>query len=177
MRLLALGLLVAAILAACGDSESGRGDSSASEATSTSAEATSAEFVRRVDALCKSVSPRLTQIQARIIRARDAARAGRASLPKTFETFAALLRQASTIAGRFETSLRQMEAPRSERRFRGALLRSVEQSSSNLQQQVRAAERQDAVELRDLSRQGTVITARNKGLVTGHGGFRFCGRG
>jgi len=62
-----------------------------------------------------------------------------------------------------------------ERAFYDALVDSLERGSVNLRQQERAAEAQDAVRLRDLSVNGSLINAKQKGLITGHGGFRFCG--
>lgn len=161
MRQLVLGVIVAALLAGCGGSDSEDG---------------SEEFVRRVDALCKEANPELAEINTALTRARDAARAGRVSLPKTFETFAMLLRRASATSGRFEARLRDIAAPRAEQDFHDALLASVAKGTSNLRQQISAAERRDAVALRDLSQKGTLFNARSKALVAGHGGFRFCGR-
>ncbi|HWC26194.1 MAG TPA: hypothetical protein VG474_06380 [Solirubrobacteraceae bacterium] len=137
---------------------------------------TSAEFVRRVDALCKETNPELAEIMTALTNARDAGRAGRVSRPDTFEVFATLLRRASATTERFEERLRAIEVPRRERAFHAALVNSVAEGSSNLRQQVSAAEAQDASRLRDLSVQGSVINARGKGLLAGHGGFRFCGR-
>jgi hypothetical protein len=98
------------------------------------------------------------------------------SLPKTFETFAVLLRRARATTERFRSQLRAVEVPRRERAFYDALTDSLAKGASNLREQLSAAEAQDAVRLRDLSVQGSVINAKGKGLITGHGGFRFCGR-
>ena len=157
---LVLGVVIAALLAGCGDSDSEDGGD---------------EFVRQVDALCEQTNPDLAEINAALIRARDAARAGRVSPSETFETFATLLRRATAITGRFEARLREIDPPPEERDFHEDLLDSVERGAANVREQIRAAEREDAIELRELSQEGSLLNARTKGLVTGHGGFRFCG--
>ena len=159
---LVLGVVVAALLAGCGGSDSDNGGD---------------EFVRQVDALCRQTSPELAEINTALISARDAARAGRVSAPKTFETFATLLRRATAITERFEARLREIAPPPAERDFHDELVDSVEQGAANLRQQIRAAEREDAVELRELSQQSSLLSARTKGLFAGRGGFRSCGRG
>lgn len=72
--------------------------------------------------------------------------------------------------------MRYVDVPRREAAFHDALIDSVDEGSSNLRRQVSAAEAQDAGRLRDLSVKGSVINARGKGLIAGHGGFRSCGR-
>ena len=163
MRHLLLSALVGALLAGCGGSDSGSDDASD-------------EFVRQVDALCEQANPQLAEINAALMRARDAARAGQVSPRETFETFATLLRRADTTTQGFEDRLRKISPPEEEREFHANLLDSIEQGRANLRQQIGAAEREDAVALRDLSQQGSQLNARTKGLVTGHGDFRFCGR-
>jgi hypothetical protein len=153
--------MVGALLAGCGGSDSeGGGD----------------DFVTRVDAVCKEANPELTGVNAALIRARDEARAGRAEPRQTFAAFATLLRRASAVTDRVEARLRAIVPPAPEREFHAALLDSLGQGSSNLREQIAAAERRDAAALRDLSRKGALLNERTKGLVTGHGGFRFCGR-
>ena len=161
MRQLALGLMAAALLAGCGGSDSDDGGE---------------DYVRRVDALCRTANPELAEINAALIRARDATRAGRVSAAKTFKTFATLLRRASATTDRLEAGLRQITPPSEERDFHGALIGALEEGDANLRRQISAAERRDAAALRDLSRQASLASARSKGLVAGHGGFRFCGR-
>lgn len=175
MRYPVFGVIVLATLAGCGGSDSEGGDSRR-PVPPAEVPLTSDEFVRRVDALCKDTNPELAEIMTALTKARDAGRAGRVSLPKTFEAFATLLRRADATTGRFRARLRAIEVPRRERAFYDALIESVEEGSSNLRQQVSAAEAQDAGRLRDLSVNGSVINARGKGLIAGHGGFRFCGR-
>ena len=160
MRVPVFGVIVLATLAGCGGSDS-EGD----------------DFVRRLDALCKVTNPELAEINTALTEARDAGRAGRVSVPETLDTFATLLRRAEETTGRFEARLRAMEVPKGERAFHDDLLDSVEKGSSNLGRQVNAAEARDAVRLRDLSVAGSEINARGKGLIAGHGGFRYCGRG
>ena len=162
MRLLALGIIVAIAFAGCGGSDS---------------DGESDEFVRQVDALCADARPELAEIRAAIIRARDAARAGRVSAPETFDTFAALLRRAGTIRDRFEARLRSIEPPSGEKEFHEALLESVERGAANLREQVSAAEEEDAVRLRELSTEGSLIQSERTGLIAGHGGFEECGQG
>ena len=149
------------VLAGCGGSDSADGGD---------------QFVRRVDALCKQANPELAEINAALIRTRDASRAGRVSQSRTFQTFAKLLRRASTVTDRFHAQLREVTPPSPEREFHDMLLDSVEQGSSNLRRQITAAERRDAVALSELSKKGSVFNARSKGLLAGHGGFRVCGR-
>ena len=175
MRHPVLGVIVLAALAGCGGSDSEDGDSRRS-APPAEAQLTSDEFVRRVDGLCKDTNPELAEIMSALTKARDAGRGGRLSLPKTFEAFATLLRRADAITERFRARLGAIEVPMREKAFHDALLASVEEGSSNLRRQVRAAEARDAARLRDLSVEGSVINARGKGLIAGHGGFRFCGR-
>ena len=178
----AVALTIAlAALAGCGGSDDDDGGGSAGAgrtATSTTAEGTptGGEFVRRVDALCREANPELARTAAAIMRARDAARAGRASLPETFEAFAALLRQAGVTTDRLRTRLRAIEPPQRERAFHDALLRSLDQGAANLRRQRAAALARDARRLRDLSVRGSLINERGKGLIVGHGGFRHCGR-
>lgn len=176
MRYPVLGVIVLAALAGCGGSDPEDGDSRQPAASSAEAQLRSEAFVRRVDALCKETNPELAEIMTAVTKARDAGRAGRVSLPKTFESFATLLRRANATTERFRARLRAIEVPRRERAFYDALIDSVEEGSSNLRQQVSAAEAHDARRLRDLSVEGSVINAKGKGLIAGHGGFRFCGR-
>jgi hypothetical protein len=177
MKPLVLGVIVASILVGCGGSDSEDDNSRGSARSSAGTRLTKAEFVRRLDALCKDANPELAQIRTALVKARDAGRAGRVSVPKTLDTFAVLLRRARAVTERFETRLREIEAPRAERRFYGALVDSVEESSVNLRQQVRAAEAQDASTLSDLSVKSTIIDTERRGLFAGHGGFQTCGRG
>lgn len=170
-------IVILAALAGCGGADSQDGDSRRPAPPGADARRAGDEFVRRVDALCRETDPERAEIMAALTRARDAGRAGRVSLPKTFEAFATLLRRASAATERFGERLRAIEVPRRERAFHDSLIGSVEEGSSNLRQQVRAAEARDATRLRDLSVQSSVINARGKGLIAGHGGFRFCGRG
>ncbi len=172
-----LPMVVAALLAGCGGSDSEDDSSRGPAQSAAGTRLTKAEFVRRVDALCKDTNPELARIRMALIKARNAGRAGRVSLPKTLETFAVLLRRARAVTGRFETRLREIEAPRADRTFYEALVDSVQESSVNLRQQVRAAEAQDASRLSDLSVKSTLIDTERKGLFAGHGGFQTCGRG
>ena len=177
MRYPVLGVIFLATLAGCGGSDSDDGDSRrTAPPAAAEAQLASAEYVRRVDALCKQTNPELAEIMTALTNARDAGRARRVARPDTFEAFATLLRRASTTTHRFKKRLRAIEVPRRERAFHAALVNSVAEGSSNLHQQVSAAEAQDASRLRDLSVEGSVINARAKGLLAGHGGFRFCGR-
>jgi hypothetical protein len=153
--------MVGALLAGCGGSDSADGGD---------------QFVRRVDALCKQANPQLAGINTALIRARDASRAGQVGKARTFATFATLLRDASAVTERFHAQLREITPPSDEREFHDMLLDSVAQGSSNLRRQIAAAERRDAVALSDLSKQGSVLNARTKGLLAGRGGFRVCGR-
>lgn len=157
-----VAIVLAAALAGCGGSGS---------------EDESDEFVRQLDALCAEARPELAEIRAAIIRARDATRAGRVSAEETFDTFATLLGRASEITDRFEARLRSIEVPSDEQEFHGALIESVEEGSANVRRQVSAAEAEDAVRLRELSTEGSVIEAERMGLIEGHGGFRECGQG
>ena len=175
MRYPVLSVIVVATLVGCGGSDSEDGNSRR-PAPSTEAQPTRDEFVRRVDALCEDTNPELAKIMSALTKTRDAARGGRLSLPRTFEAFATLLRRADAATERFRARLRAIEVPKRERAFYDALIDSVEAGSSNLRRQVSAAEARDAARLRDLSVKGSVINARAKGLIAGHGGFRFCGR-
>jgi len=177
MRQLVLGLMVAAFLAACGGSDSEEDGSRRPAPSSARAQGAGAGYVRPVDALCKDARPELAEIRTAVIGARDAARAGRAGLPETFKAFVTLLGRASVITERFQARLRAIEAPRGQAAFHGSLIDSVEAGRSNLREQESAARAQDALRLRELSVKGSVIEAERRGLVTGHGGFRFCGRG
>ena len=170
------GVIVLAALAGCGGSDSEDGGSPRPD-PGTEAQPASDQFVRRLDALCKETNPELAEIMTALTRARDASRAGQVSLPETFDTFAALLRRAHATTGRFRARLRAVEVPKDEQAFYDELLESVEAGSVNLRRQVSAAEAQDAARLRDLSVAGSVINPRGKGLIAGHGGFRYCGRG
>ena len=58
--------------------------------------------------------------------------------------------------------MRYVEVPRREAAFYDALIDSVDEGSSNLRQQVSAAEARDADRLRDLSVKGSVINARGR---------------
>ena len=169
MRYSVLAVIALVALVGCGGSDSDDGDSRPPAAAD--------QFVRRVDALCKDTNPQLAAITAALTKARDARRAGRTSLPRTFEAFATLLREASATTQRFRTRLQAIETPTRERAFHDALISSIEQGVSNLRLQERAAEAQDASALRELSIKGSVINAQGKGVISGHGGFRFCGRG
>ena len=177
MRHLVLVMVVATTLVSCGGSDSDEDTSPPSTAPSAGARPASEEFVRQLDALCKDANPELAEINTALTEARDAARAGRASLESTFRTFATLLRRASATTERLEARLRTIEPPAAERAFYDDLGDSLEQGSSNLRQQVGAAEARDAAKLRDLSVNGSVINAKQKGRIEGHGGFRFCGQG
>ena len=176
MRHLVLAMIVTATFAGCGGSGSEDGAPRPREPTPAGPRATGEEFARQVDALCKDTQPELAEIRAALTATRDAGRSGRVSLPKTFEAFTMLLRRAGTVTDRFEARLRSITAPSGERGFREALVRSLEQGSSNLRAQVSAAKRQDAVGLRELSLKGSLINAEQKGLIAGRGGFKFCGR-
>ena len=171
MRRLGVGVMMAAALAGCGGSDSGDGD--ARQSTSRSA---GSEFVRSVDSLCRDANPDLARIQTSLTTTRDANRAGRLSAPEAFKTFATLLNEATVITDRFQRRLRAIEVPEDERAFQKSLLASVEDGSANLRRQVSAANAQDARRLSELSVAGTVINAKQKGLIKGHGGFRVCGR-
>jgi hypothetical protein len=174
---LLIGVIVLFGLAGCAGADSDEGDARRPAGASTATQRAGDEFVRRLDAVCQDTNPRLAQIQADLTKVRDAGRAGQVSLPKTFEGFATLLRQASATARRLVVRLRAIAVPAHERAFRDALIASVSGGAANLRQQLRAAEAQDAGKLRELSVQGSVLNARAKVLVAGHGGFRFCGRG
>ena len=174
---LVVAALALVLLAGCGGSGSEGDEAARPGARTAETEPGNDEFVRRVDAACKSANPALLATSAALVRARDAARAGRASAPETFERFATLLRRAVAITDRLKARVRAIDVPRREQAFRAALMDSIESGSRNLGEQVRAAEAQDARRLSDLSRQGSLINARGKGLITGHGGFRHCGRG
>lgn len=176
MRCALLGVAAAAALLGCGGCDSEDGDSRRPARPPAEARAAGEEFVRRVDAACKDVNPELAEVMAALTNARDAARAGRVSPTKTFEAFATQLRRASATTERLRARLRAIEVPRRERSFHRSLSDSIEEGAANLRRQVGAAEAQDAVKLRTLSVEGSVINARAKGLVAGHGGFRFCGR-
>ena len=161
MRHVVVAVVFAAALAGCGGSDSeDEGD----------------EFVRQVDSLCAEARPELAEIRASVIRARDAARAGRVSAQETFDTFATLLRRAGAITDRFEEQLRSIEVPSGEEEFHQALTESVEKGSTNVREQVSAAEAEDAVRLRELSIEGTTIEAERTGLIEGRGGFEECGQ-
>lgn len=176
MRYPVLGVIVLATLAGCGGSDSEDRDPRRPASPSVEAQLRSDAFVRRVDALCKDANPALAETMTALTKARDAGRTGRISLPETFEAFATLLRRASATTERLRARLRTIDVPRRERAFYDALTDSVKEGSSNLRRQVSAAEEKDAVRLRDLSVKGSLINARGKGLIAGHGGFRFCGR-
>ena len=178
MRYLTLALVTAvAGLAGCGGSESEDGDARPPAPSGGDSQAAKDSFVRRIDALCKEVNPSLKKIRTDLLRTRNAARAGRADPNTTFRTFARLLRKTEGVTNRTESELRAIKPPRSEEGFHKDLLRSLTEGRSNLRQQVRAAEARDAVRLRELSVEGTVISSRQKGLITGHGGFRHCTSG
>ena len=176
MRRWALCAIAAAALVACGGDGSDDDDGgSRTAATSTGASnAARGEYVRRVDGLCRETRPELAQITADLTRTRDAARAGRAELPETFDRFSTLLRRAGDITDRLEARLREIEAPARERKFHDSLVETVRRGSVNLRRQVRAADREDANELRALSVDGSLISSNQRGLITGHGGFRYC---
>jgi hypothetical protein len=161
MRALVLGAMLSGLLIACGGSEPDTGRD---------------EYVRRVDALCRQTRPQLAEINTALIRARDASRSGQVSASKTFLTFATLLGRAKTVTGELRAGLRKITPPAADRDFHDQLVDSIEQGEANVEKQIVAAERRDADALRDLSVQGTTLNARTKGLVAGHGGFRFCGQ-
>ena len=177
MRPLVLCTLLAAALAGCGGSDSDEDASPQSTAPSAEKRPASDKFVQQLDALCKDANPELAEINTALTQARDAARAGQVSPANTFRTFATLLRRASATTERLEAQLRTIKPPADERAFYDALVGSLEQGSSNLRQQVSAAEARDAAKLRDLSVNGSVINAKQKGRIEGHGGFRYCGQG
>jgi hypothetical protein len=157
---LAISAVVVALLAGCGGSDAGDGG-----------------YVKRVDALCKKANPDLVAIQTALVQARDRARAGEAKPAETFREFERRLAEAESVTRRLTTGLREVSPPSSEEEFHDDLLRSAEEGGANLRLQRRAARRGDAVALRNLSLEGSRISARSKGLVNGHGDFRFCGRG
>lgn len=171
MRRLVLAAVAAAAMTGCNGSDS-EGDG-ADRTTSSSSDG----YVRRVDALCKEANPELARIMRALTSTRDAARSGQVGLPQTFDTFAKLLRRAVAVSARLETGLRDVVPTEREQGFHDDLLDSAQKGSANLRRQVRAAEAQDSVRLRDLSIRGSVLNAEAKGLVAGHGGFRYCGRG
>ena len=168
MRRLLLGALAAAIFAGCGGGSDSEEDGR---------KPSSGPYVRRVDSLCQRANPELARITTTLRQTRDAARSGRAGLPETFRRFAVLLRRAESVSESLESGLRRVDPPARERSFHDDLVAAVEKGSANLRQQVRAADARDAVKLRELSVSGSVLNAEAKGLVAGHGGFRFCGRG
>lgn len=177
MRRLAIAVLTLALLPnGCGGSDEGDEGSARRASTAEEARPGTDEFVRRVDSLCRDANPALAANAAALTRARDDARAGRASLRETFKRFAALLRKADRTTNRLRGGLRAIDAPEQERAFHAALIDSLEKGSRNLREQISAAEAQDAVRLRELSVQGSLINTRGKGLIEGHGGFRHCGR-
>jgi hypothetical protein len=176
MRYRLLGLVVLASLVGCGGSDS-EDDSPRAGRPPARTQPASERFVRQVDALCRDANPELAAIMTALVKARDAGRAGRVSASRTFGAFAALLRKASATTARLQARLRSITAPRQERAFYRALAGSIQEGASNLRRQVSAAEARDARRLRDLSVAGSVINARGNGLIAGHGGFRFCGRG
>ena len=176
MRYVIPCFIVLALLAGCGDSDSEDEEASRPAPRSTATQPRNDGFVRRVDAICKDVNPKLRASTTALTRARDAARAGRASLPETFDRFATLLRSAGATSERLEARLRAVEPPAGEKAFHVALLDAVGDGTRNLRAQVKAAEARDATRLRQLSVEGSVLNAKSKGLITGHGGFRFCGR-
>lgn len=176
MRRLVLGVMALALFGGCGGSDS-EDDDPRPATRQTEAQSEVDEFARRVDAVCKDANPALVASMAALIKTRDAARAGRASAPETFARFATLLRKADRTTDQLKVRLRAITVPRQEKRFHDALMDSIRSGSRNLREQVRAAEAQDARRLSELSRQGSIINARAKGLFTGHGGFRHCGRG
>ena len=159
MARLASSVLVLALLAGCGGSDSGDG-----------------EYEERVDALCKKANPDLAAIQTALVQARDKARAGQVKPAETFREFDRLLAEAEAATRRVTAGLREVSPPSSEEEFHHDLIGSTEEGAANLRLQGRAARRLDAVALRNLSLEGSRISARGKGLVNGHGGFRFCGR-
>jgi hypothetical protein len=176
MRCVIPGFMVLALLTGCGGSDSEDDEAGRAAPRPAAAQPRNDDFVRRVDAVCRDANPKLRASTAALTRARDAARAGRASLPETFDTFATLLRRASATSERVAAQLRAIKAPPAEKAFHGALLDSIADGTRNLREQVRAAKARDATRLRELSVQGSVLNAKSKGLITGHGGFRFCGR-
>jgi hypothetical protein len=134
-------------------------------------------FVAQLDGLCKRTNPKLVAINASIIRARDQARAGGVRPAETFATFETQLSRASVITDRLVAELRELSPPPDEEDFHADLVGSLGQGASNVKRQVKAASQQDAAALRELSLEGSRLNARTKGLVEGHGGFRYCGRG
>ena len=175
MRRVLPAAAAAALIAGCGGSDSD--DETPPAGSSAGTRVMEERYVAQVDAACKEATPELTRIMAAVVRARDAARAGQADPSQTFDTFARHLRRAGVVTERLESRLRTVEPPKGERSFHDALLESVEEGASNLRRQVAAAEARDANRLRDLSVRGSVLSAKGKGLIAGHGGFRFCGRG
>lgn len=159
MARLASSVVVLALLAGCGGSDSG-----------------DREYVKRVDALCKKGNPDLVAIQAALVQARDKARAGEVKTAETFREFERLLAEAESVTRRLTAALREVSPPSSEREFHDDLLGSAEEGVANLRLQQRAARRRDAVALRNLSVEGSRHNAQSKGLIQGHGDFRFCGR-
>lgn len=162
----ALGVLVALLMTGCG---AGDDPERAGER--------GGAFVAKVDALCKSANPQLASINAAIIRARDDARAGRAGPRETFGTFEQLLGRGEAVTDRLLARLRGISPPPDEEAFHADLVESLGRGAANVKRQIAAARRQDAAELRELSLEGSLLNARTKGLVAGHGGFRHCGRG
>jgi len=159
MARLASSAVVLALLAGCGGSDSGDG-----------------EYEERVDALCKKANPDLAAIQTALVQARDKARAGQVRPAETFREFERLLAEAKAATHQITAGLREVSPPSSEEEFHRDLIGSTEEGVANLRLQQRAARRSDAVALRNLSVEGSRISARSKGLVNGHGDFRFCGR-
>jgi hypothetical protein len=182
MRAFPLGALAAALLVGvaslvgCGGDDSE--DSESRQPAQTSADTRSgSDFVASLDSLCRRTRPELVRIQAQLVQARDAARSGQASLPATFSTFVTLLSRAESATARFSERLDALPAPSSERAFRKRVAGSVQAGRQNLRRQIRAAEAQDSVTLRELSIEGTTIDSERRGLFAGHGGFRSCAKG
>ena len=171
-------MVVATTLVSCGGSDSDEDTSPPSTAPSAEARPASEEFVRQLDALCKDANPELAEINTALTRGpRRSARRSR-KLGEHVQN----LRDAAAQGERDHGATRGPAAQQSSRRQPSepsttTSVDSLEQGSSNLRQQVGAAEARDAAKLRDLSVNGSVINAKQKGRIEGHGGFRFCGQG
>jgi hypothetical protein len=155
---IALAVLLALVVAACGDDDSG-GPAEPSPGGGLSRE----EYIQQADAVCEDGDRIGDATDRRLDRAGDN--------QQVADILSEGLEEQEEILDRYDA----IEPPPSERDFHEAFVESVRDQLALVRRVQDAFEEEDTLRVSDLRDEIDDISARREGLVEGHGGFEQCG--
>lgn len=170
MRTPRLLVLTAACLAlglqACGsDDDSDSGSKTASKA----------DFVSDLDALCKEANAKVKKIgeEATALQKQANGSTG-AAQQKAIVALGNKVEEANVISRPAVAKMRKLDPPPSEQKFFDDLVNAVSDQQDAFDQFAVALQKNDLVKIRELNPKLTEVAGRRKGLISGHGGFKYC---